>query len=153
MKLTLNDSISQDKYKVNLLQHHPIYFTFRIQWYLPPHVILAGKNVLLLGNSLVVQWLGLCALTAGAQVQSLVEELRSHKPHSRAKKKKKKKNVLLKETILAQVKQYPKKLIKQILSKSNNIITSVLRQQIQIQSQSRHSDFKIVILLFTNIVI
>ena len=99
MKLTLNDSISQDKYKVNLLQHHPIYFTFRIQWYLPPHVILAGKNVLLLGNSLVVQWLGLCALTAGAQVQSLVEELRSHKPHSNQRRKRNKKIQIGKEEV------------------------------------------------------
>ena len=39
-------------------------------------------------NSLVVQWLGLCAFTAGAQVQSLVRELRSREPHSVAKKKK-----------------------------------------------------------------
>ena len=40
------------------------------------------------GNSLAVQWLGLCASTAGAQVRSLVGELRSCKPHGRAKKKK-----------------------------------------------------------------
>ena len=39
------------------------------------------------GNSLVVQWLGLSALTAGAQVQSLLGELRSCKPHSAGKKK------------------------------------------------------------------
>ena len=32
-----------------------------------------------MGNSLVVQWLGLSAFTAAAQVQSLVGELRSHK--------------------------------------------------------------------------
>ena len=31
------------------------------------------------GNSLAVQWLGLGAFIAGAQVQSLVGELRSHK--------------------------------------------------------------------------
>ena len=37
------------------------------------------------GNSLAVQWLGLGASTAGAQVRSLVGELRSRKP----KKKKK----------------------------------------------------------------
>ena len=42
------------------------------------------------GNSLVVQWLGLSAFTAGAQVQSLVRQLKSHKPCSVAKKKKKK---------------------------------------------------------------
>ena len=41
------------------------------------------------GNSLVVQWLGLCAFTARAQVQSLVRELRSHKPLGAAKKKEK----------------------------------------------------------------
>ena len=32
------------------------------------------------GNFLTVQWLGLGAFTAVAQVQSLVGELRSHKP-------------------------------------------------------------------------
>ena len=37
-----------------------------------------------LGDSLAVQWLGLRAFTAGARVQYLVEELKSH-----AKKKKK----------------------------------------------------------------
>ena len=35
----------------------------------------------------MVQWLGLRAFTAVAQVQSLVGELRSHKPCSAAKKK------------------------------------------------------------------
>ena len=40
-----------------------------------------------IGNSLAVQWLGLCALTAGAQVQSLVGELSSHKPRGAAEKK------------------------------------------------------------------
>ena len=43
----------------------------------------------ILVNSLGVKWLGLSAFTAVAQVQSLVGELRSHKPHSTAKKKKK----------------------------------------------------------------
>ena len=38
------------------------------------------------GNSLAVQWLGLGAFTAVAQVQSLVGELRSCKPHGVAKK-------------------------------------------------------------------
>ena len=42
------------------------------------------KNVNI-GNSLVVQWLGLGIFTAVAQVQSLVRELRSHKPHSQNK--------------------------------------------------------------------
>ena len=37
------------------------------------------------GNSLVVQWLGLRAFNAVAQIQSLVRELRSHKPSSAAK--------------------------------------------------------------------
>ena len=32
-----------------------------------------------MGNSLAVQWLGLCAFTARAWVQSLVRELRPHK--------------------------------------------------------------------------
>ena len=40
-----------------------------------------------LGNSLVVQWLGLRACTAVGQVWSLVWELRSHKPCDTAKKK------------------------------------------------------------------
>ena len=40
------------------------------------------------GDSLVVQWLGLGAFTAGAWVQSLVREQRSCKPHNVAKKKK-----------------------------------------------------------------
>ena len=43
-----------------------------------------------IGNSLALQWLGLCALTAGARVQSLVGELRSHKPLGTGRKKKKK---------------------------------------------------------------
>ena len=34
------------------------------------------------GNSLVVQWLGLCAFTFGAQVRILVVELRSNKSHT-----------------------------------------------------------------------
>ena len=41
-----------------------------------------------LGNSLVVQWLGLGSLTAVAQVQFLVGELRSRKPRGKAKKRK-----------------------------------------------------------------
>ena len=40
-----------------------------------------------LGNSLAVQWLGLCAYTARALVRSLVTELRSHKLCSAAKNK------------------------------------------------------------------
>ena len=42
-----------------------------------------------IGNSLVVQWLGLGTATAMAQVQSLVRELRSYKSCGVAKKKKK----------------------------------------------------------------
>ena len=38
------------------------------------------------GNSLIVQWLGLGAPIPVAQVQSLVRELRSCKPHGTAKK-------------------------------------------------------------------
>ena len=41
--------------------------------------------------SLVVQWLRLSTFTVRAQVQSLVGELRSHKPCCVARKKKKKK--------------------------------------------------------------
>ena len=44
-----------------------------------------------LGNSLVVQWLGYGTFTVVAQVQSLVGELRSHKPLTAVKKKKGKK--------------------------------------------------------------
>ena len=40
-----------------------------------------------LRNSLVVQWLGLSAFTPWAQVQSLVGELRSLKPHGTVRKK------------------------------------------------------------------
>ena len=40
------------------------------------------------GNSLALQWLGLCAFTAGAQVQSLEGDLRSRKPCDIAKNKK-----------------------------------------------------------------
>ena len=42
------------------------------------------------GNSLAVQWLGLGAFTAVTQVESLVWELRSCKPHGTAKKNPKK---------------------------------------------------------------
>ena len=52
-------------------------------------------NLKISGNSLAVQWLGLGAFTAGVQVQSLIRELRSRKPHHVAKKKKKKKNFSL----------------------------------------------------------
>ena len=38
-----------------------------------------------LGNSLVVQWLGLCAFISMTRVQSLVEELRSCNPHGMIK--------------------------------------------------------------------
>ena len=40
------------------------------------------------GTSLVVQWLRLCLLMQGVGVQSLVEELRSHRPLGMAKEKK-----------------------------------------------------------------
>ena len=48
---------------------------------------LSSRN---LGNSLEVQWLGLCALTAGYQVWSLTGEIRAHKSHGTAKKERKK---------------------------------------------------------------
>ena len=41
------------------------------------------------GNSLVIQWLDFMLPLQSAQVQSLVGELRVHKPHGMAKKKKK----------------------------------------------------------------
>ena len=43
------------------------------------------QNLAAYGNSLAVQWLGLCAFTAW--VQSLVGELRSHKRHGVEEKK------------------------------------------------------------------
>ena len=43
-----------------------------------------------IGNSLAVQWLGLGTFTAVARVQSLVGELRSHKPCHGPKNKQKK---------------------------------------------------------------
>ena len=46
------------------------------------------KIKLISGNSLAVQWLGLHAFTARAQVRSLVGELRPHKPRDMAKKQK-----------------------------------------------------------------
>ena len=46
------------------------------------------KSDLTSGNSLAAQWLGLSAFTAVAWVQSLVRELRSHKPRGVARKKK-----------------------------------------------------------------
>ena len=51
-----------------------------------PAARLQTSKVAFPGNPLAVQWLGLSALTAGARVQSLVWELRSHKPHSKANK-------------------------------------------------------------------
>ena len=42
----------------------------------------------LFGNSLAVQWLGLSTFTTEGLVQSLIRELRSHKPYGVAKGKK-----------------------------------------------------------------
>ena len=59
------------------------------------------------GNPLAVQWLGLWAFTAvggsggAGRVQSLVQELRSCKPHGAAKRKKKKKKERKKEKKMA----------------------------------------------------
>ena len=39
------------------------------------------------GNSLVLQWLGLCTFTTVARVQSPVSELRYYKLYGKAKKK------------------------------------------------------------------
>ena len=46
----------------------------------------------------MVQWLGLGAFTAVAQVQSLVGELRSPKPRGMAKKKKRKERKIYMQT-------------------------------------------------------
>ena len=48
-----------------------------------------GKKDKESGNSLVAQWSGFSAFTARDWVQSLVGELKSHKPHGLAEKKKK----------------------------------------------------------------
>ena len=48
---------------------------------------------LMIGTSLVVQWLGLRAFTAVGLGSILVRKLRSHKPQGEAKKKKKKKKI------------------------------------------------------------
>ena len=45
-------------------------------------------NIKNFGNSLVVQWLGLSAFTAGTRVQALVWELRYRKLCGTAKRKK-----------------------------------------------------------------
>ena len=39
-----------------------------------------------LGNPPALLWLGFCTPIAGTQVQSMVKELRSHRPHGAAKK-------------------------------------------------------------------
>jgi len=39
-----------------------------------------------LGNPPALQWLGFCTPTAGTRVQSMVTELRSHRPGGAAKK-------------------------------------------------------------------
>ena len=53
------------------------------------------SNLKISGNSLSVQGLGLHVSTAGAQVPSLVGELRSRKSHGVARKKRRKNNQLL----------------------------------------------------------
>ena len=45
------------------------------------------KKISDFGTSLLIQWLRLCASTAGVQVPSLVRELRQCMPHSEAKNK------------------------------------------------------------------
>ena len=47
------------------------------------------------GTSLVIQRSGICTPLLGAQIQSLVGELRSHKHHGTTKKRKKKSRLLL----------------------------------------------------------
>ena len=54
-----------------------------------------------MGNSLIVQQLGLDAFTDRAQVQSLVRELRSYKLLSAARKKKKKVSLVFQQGTLA----------------------------------------------------
>ena len=51
-----------------------------------PQIFFFFERKPLHGNSLGVQWLELGAFTAVAWVQSLVRELRCHKPHGTVKK-------------------------------------------------------------------
>ena len=53
--------------------------TWNSKWYSYYEKHVAPQKLKHKENCLAVQWLGLGAFTAGAQVQSLVGELRSHK--------------------------------------------------------------------------
>ena len=64
--------------------------------------MIEGTNLKWLG---LVQWLGLCTSTTGAQVRSLTQELRSRMPYSSTKKKKK--LVEFKPYLVAQVVKNP----------------------------------------------
>ena len=67
--------LTDDEFKLNGLSgsfqlHQAVIFMVSVTG-------IEGLNLKDMGNSLVVQWLRVCALTAMSQVQSLVGELRS----------------------------------------------------------------------------
>ena len=61
--------------------------TWNSKWYSYYEKHVAPQKLKHKENCLAVQWLGLGAFTAGAQVQSLVRDLRSHRPHITVKKR------------------------------------------------------------------
>ena len=65
-----------------------LYLNFKngLPWSKKKKALNSFSNKSAPGSSLAVQWLGLRALTDEDPVQSLVGELRSHKPGSTAKK-------------------------------------------------------------------
>ena len=86
-------SLDQERKRIHSLdlqkEHHLPNTLMWAQWH---HVGLVTSRTVWMGgkyiirNSLAVQWLGLCAPTAGAQVQSLVCELRYCMSHGQKKK-------------------------------------------------------------------
>ena len=71
-----------------------------ILWKEPDNKAFKALKKGLMGTSLAVQWLRLCASNAGAEVQSLVGKLRSHMPCGAAKKNKKERNCKEKKCLM-----------------------------------------------------